>query len=291
MRGISYNTQDLADVGEGRPFITLKCFEKGGGFRLDGLKGFRSPVDASYLVRPGDLLIANTDLTREADVVGVPAIVPRELYGSDPVISMDVTLIRIETTKANTRFIAHVLATPRSRTFMKDNSAGSTVLHLKVGQVPRLQVPFPPLPEQVRIAEVLDTVDEEIRSTERLIVKLEWTRQSLLHDLIRFGIDVAGRIRNPSTSIDSFQESVLGRIPSIWSVMSIGDACSVVQDGTHLPPPRVTDGPLLLSVRNILGRELVLTDYDTHVPWSFYNVMHRGWTIEAGARPRRVCVM
>lgn len=99
VRGISYNTPDLADVGEGRPFITLKCFEKGGGFRLDGLKGFRSRADASYVVKPGDLLIANTDLTREASVVGVPAIVPQELYGSRPVISMDVSLVRVENTK------------------------------------------------------------------------------------------------------------------------------------------------------------------------------------------------
>lgn len=217
VRGMPYNTPDLANVGDGCPFITLKCFNKGGGFRLDGLKGIHSRAGKSYIVQPGDLLIANTDLTREASVVGVPAIVPQELAGSDPVISMDVSLVRVENAKADTGFIAHALAMPQSRTFMKDNSAGSTVLHLKVGQVPKLQVPFPPRHIQVRIAEILDAVDEAIRSSERLIAKLERAQQGLLSDLLTRGIDESGSLREPATLVNT----PLGRRPNSWVVLRV----------------------------------------------------------------------
>ena len=52
-----------------------------------------------------------------------------------------------------------------------------------------LNVTLPPLPEQRRIAEILDTVDEAIRKTEQLIAKLKQVKQGLLHDLLTRGID------------------------------------------------------------------------------------------------------
>ena len=54
------------------------------------------------------------------------------------------------------------------------------------------------LREQRRIAEILDTADEAIRSTERLIAKLEQGKQGLLHDLLTRGIDEIGHLRDPS---------------------------------------------------------------------------------------------
>jgi len=63
-------------------------------------------------------------------------------------------------------------------------SSGTTFLEISGRQFSQITVPVPPLAEQRRIAEILDTADEEIRSTERLIAKLEQGRQGLLHDLL-----------------------------------------------------------------------------------------------------------
>ena len=74
--------------------------------------------------------------------------------------------------------------------------------------------------EQQRIAEILDTVDEAIRSTERLIAKLEQTKLGLLHDLLTRGIDELS-LRDPSRDSAQFHVTVLGILPSAWEVTTL----------------------------------------------------------------------
>jgi type I restriction enzyme S subunit len=72
--------------------------------------------------------------------------------------------------------------------------------------------------EQCRIAEILDTVDEAIRTTERLIEKLKVIKAGLLHDLLTRGIDENGRLRDPIAHPEQFRDSKLSLIPKSWTV-------------------------------------------------------------------------
>ena len=86
-----------------------------------------------------------------------------------------------------------------------------------------LEIPLPPLPEQRRIAEILDTLDHAIRKTEQVIAKLQQMKQGLLHDLLTRGIDENGELRDPERHPEQFKDSVLGRIPRGWGVQRLGD--------------------------------------------------------------------
>lgn len=55
----------------------------------------------------------------------------------------------------------------------------------------------PPVDEQRRIAEILDTLDEAIRKTEQLLGKLSQVKQGLLVDLLTRGVDEDGELRRP----------------------------------------------------------------------------------------------
>lgn len=68
-------------------------------------------------------------------------------------------------------------------------------------------------------------------------------------------------------------------IPIGWKHTSLSDSCGLIRDGTHLPPTRVEDGPLLLSVQNMIGGWLRTTPSDTRVSWDFYQQMHRTWCV------------
>ncbi len=87
------------------------------------------------------------------------------------------------------------------------------------------RVPGLPLSEQRKIAEILDTADEAIRTTERLIAKLKQARQGLLQDLLTRGIDESGHTRDPLLRPDQFVDSGVGRIPSVWQIKSISQLC------------------------------------------------------------------
>jgi type I restriction enzyme S subunit len=77
-------------------------------------------------------------------------------------------------------------------------------------------IPLPQLPEQQKIAEILETVDNAIEKTDKIIEKYKRIKQGLMQDLLTKGIDENGNIRNEKTH--KFKDSPLGKIPEEWEV-------------------------------------------------------------------------
>lgn len=137
--------------------------------------------------------------------------------------------------------------------------------------------------EQRHIATILDTLDDAILRTEGIIAKLQHINQALHHDLLSRGVDEGGGLRpSPIDAPRLYADSPIGTLPLRWASLPLNDACSLIKDGTHLPPKRVDDGPLLLSVRNMQDGSFILTPEDTRVSWTFYRSMHRDWSILEG---------
>lgn len=113
-------------------------------------------------------------------------------------------------------------------------ATGSTVKGVRSDELLATELWIPPLPEQRRIAEVLDAADEAIRRSEALLAKLEQVKAGLLHDLLTRGLDEAGRLRDPEAHPEQFQDSVLGRIPRAWRLRSLREFASVL-GGKRLP--------------------------------------------------------
>ena len=101
--------------------------------------------------------------------------------------------------------------------------SGSAQPFIKPSSIGKCWLMLPPLPEQRRIAEILDTLDEAIRKTEQVIAKLQQMKQGLLHDLLTRGIDEHGELRDPERHPEQFKDSPLGRIPRGWEVVQAGE--------------------------------------------------------------------
>ena len=67
---------------------------------------------------------------------------------------------------------------------MTRRASGTTFLEISGREFQRIRVRLPPLQEQRRIAEILDTIDEAIQATERVIAKHEQVRARLAKDLL-----------------------------------------------------------------------------------------------------------
>lgn len=134
--------------------------------------------------------------------------------------------------------------------------------------------------EQSKIAEILDTLDAAIRGTEAVVAKLKAMKLGLLHDLLTRGIDANGDLRPPQPEAPHlYKQTPLGWLPKEWDAVPLATACSLIKDGTHLPPRRVDEGPFLLSVRNMVDGKFVLTNQDTRVSEDFFQLMHRSWEV------------
>ena len=107
---------------------------------------------------------------------------------------------------------------------LRSRSAGGGRAGLSKQLIEQVPVPLPPVCEQVKIAQVLSTVDRAIEQTEALIAKQERIKNGLMQDLLTRGIDEHGNLRVESTH--EFKDSPLGRIPKDWSARSFGQIFS-----------------------------------------------------------------
>jgi type I restriction enzyme S subunit len=101
-----------------------------------------------------------------------------------------------------------------------------------------LNLILPPLPEQRKIAEILETVDNAIEKTEKIIEKYKRIKQGLMQDLLTKGIDEKGNIRSEKTH--KFKDSPIGRIPEEWEVVRLGEVC-FLSYGKNLPKDKFKD--------------------------------------------------
>lgn len=174
VRGISYKSSELADSDKGVPMVNLRNVGKGGGFREDGLKYYTGEFKSTQVLNPGDLILANTDLSKAKDVLGSPFLVPASISGA--VLSLDLSKLVPDESVIDKRFLNYFLQSPEAREFMKTHGQGITVMHLRMTALPGLQVPVPPLDEQRSIVE---TLDNHLSRLDKALVECSNARSSL----------------------------------------------------------------------------------------------------------------
>jgi type I restriction enzyme S subunit len=88
VKGKSYSGDEITENPEDMPFISLKSFNRGGGYREDGLKYYSGRYKDDQVVRQNDVVVAITDMTQDRAVVGRAARIPN-LGARGAVISLD----------------------------------------------------------------------------------------------------------------------------------------------------------------------------------------------------------
>jgi len=92
--------------------------------------------------------------------------------------------------KTDERFVYYLANLPEFRAVTISLMEGSTGRQRVPSDVFKggLKIPLPPLPEQRRIADILSTVDEQIRQTDGIIERTKSLRGGLMQDLYSSGI-------------------------------------------------------------------------------------------------------
>jgi type I restriction enzyme S subunit len=222
-KGINYKSVDYCDEYTGHPFITIKCFVKGGGYAPTGIKFYDGFSITKDHLSTGDILFSVTDLTRAGDIVGSPLRVPEFGCDKPALASMDCMRVDPIVDQCDKGFLYHRLMLSDVRRQMVAYSAGSTVLHLDTKKVPSISVHVPvDVQIQGSIATILDTTDQAIEKTEALIKKYQQIKAGLMHDLFTRGIGADGKLRPPREQApELYQETPTGWIPKDWNISSL----------------------------------------------------------------------
>ena len=140
-RGKSYKSSELVE-SDGQPFINLKCIERFGGFRISGLKWFQGQHKDHHLAEPGDIVIAVTDMTRDAMIVAQAARIPKTV-GPNAIYSMDLVKL-IPRCEIEPEWFYGMLRFSGFSAVVREEATGATVLHLKPQHIEKWEAVLPP---------------------------------------------------------------------------------------------------------------------------------------------------
>lgn len=126
---------------------------------------------------------------------------------------VDVCVIRPSAAKVHPRWLMHCLNAPTTRHKIADYITGTTRQRISRGNLGKVTIPFPPLSEQKRIAEILDRAESLRRQRRAALALLDELTQSIFLDM--FG--------DPVTNPKRWDESkTLADVASIGSGITKG---------------------------------------------------------------------
>jgi type I restriction enzyme S subunit len=181
VKGKSSAGNELTEDEQCMPFVTLKSFNRGGGYRSDGLKFYKGDFKEEQLVRQGDLVMAVTDMTQDRVVVGQAARIPN-IGERGGVISLDV--MKLVPTQIEPTFLYLFLRFSGFANYIKEFANGANVLHLKPDLVGRQVVSLPPRSQQEKLCALVEPMlleGQSLVSASEMLIK---QRDALLPRLI-----------------------------------------------------------------------------------------------------------
>ena len=233
-KGESIQWQGEAYQESGIPFVRTVNVQDHGLDLAD--VAFVSPESHARMKR--SQLRANDLIISIAGTLGRSCIVPAACIPAN--MNQDVALVRIERSDVDLQYVLWALRSTLVGRQIDRVGRGAGRIHLNLQQVRSLSFPLPPLPEQRRIAALLDKADAIRRKRQQAI--------HLADDLLRSAfLDMFGDL---VTNTRAYATCRLGEIAAI---------VSGVAKGRKLDPARVVSVPYM-RVANVQDGHLLLDD-------------------------------
>ena len=136
LNGYSYKGNELQPSTTA--MVTIKNFVRGGGFKIEGFKEIvvSKKIKEYQYISLFDVLVAHTDLTQKAEVVGNPAIILSTGDYDKLVMSMDLTKVVPKDARITTPLLHSILSTRKFKEHALGYVNGTTVLHMNKKAVP-----------------------------------------------------------------------------------------------------------------------------------------------------------
>ena len=277
--GFAFKGEFIRDNPPGDVLVTPGNFAIGGGFQQERPKYYDGPVQAEYVLQPGDLILTMTDLSRCGDTLGYPAIVPKGGNGRYLHNQRIGRVVIRDEGEVDREFLYYRLRARDYRHEILAGATGTTVRHTAPERILRFTFALPPLDEQRSIAGVLSALDDKIELNRRMNEALEAMERALFKgwfvDFAPVRAKAAGRrpygMDDAAAALfpQAFEASELGEIPAGWGVACIGDSVRVVGGTTpRTDEPSFWDGgDICWATPKDLSRltDQVLLDTERHI--------------------------
>jgi type I restriction enzyme, S subunit len=204
-----------------------------------------------FTLRRGDTIITKDSET--ADDIGLSAYVAESLNGV--LCGYHLSVVR-PSERLVGRFAKRLFDTSYLKAVMEVSANGLTRVGLGQYAIDNLDIPLPPVDEQIHIADFLDRetdkIDALIAKQEQLIATLREDRTATITHAVTKGLDA-------ETAMSASHFHGLPTCPTGWIVTPLKHVC-VVRDCKHLTAEFVDDGYPLASIREVQSRYVDLVN-------------------------------
>ncbi len=160
--GFAFKGDGITSEDNGIVLVTPGNFAIGGGFKEGKCKFFNDEYPLEYVLSPDDLIVTMTDLSKEMDTLGYSALVPKSyrVY----LHNQRIGLVSIERGDLDKHYLYWFMRTHRYQRIIAGGASGTTVHHTSPGRICEVEVDFPDLMTQKRIASFLDNIENLIQN-------------------------------------------------------------------------------------------------------------------------------
>ena len=140
-RGLSYKGSGLSSSGV--PMHNLNSIYEGGGYKDDGIKYYNGDYQPRHVVKPGEVIVANTEQGHDRLLIGFAAIVPKR-FGEFGLFSHHIYQVRPKSSLGLTHeYICQLLNTQVMHDAVSGYATGTTVNMLPIDalRIPEIMVP------------------------------------------------------------------------------------------------------------------------------------------------------
>lgn len=193
----------------------------------------RDKIKDRQILRQGDIVICTS--SGSSEVVGKTALAEEDWEGSFGAFCAG---IRANPNKCDPSYLFYYLRSPAFRSWTQ-KSAGANIKNIRKSELDLFEIPLPSLPEQRRIAGILEKAHGIRRKREQALVMADELLKSAFME--KFGDPVAN--------------------PKGWPIVALGDGIEEVRYGTSMKCTDDSDGALpVLRIPNIAGGGVIWDD-------------------------------
>ncbi len=242
IHGYGFKGEYFSDKPTPNILLTPGNFRIGGGFKIGKTKYYDGPIDSRFVLDDGDLIITMTDLSKNGDTLGYPAIIPKSISSKIFLHNQRLGKVEILNEKnIDKKFLYYLLCTRNYQRTIVNGASGTTVKHTSPTKIKKYQCRIPSLPIQKRIAYILGTLDDKIELNRQMNRTLEAMSRAIFKSWFVDFDPVYAKMEGrdyplPAEVMDLFPdelvESELGLIPKGWEVGKVSDFGKVITGKT-----------------------------------------------------------
>ncbi len=219
----------------------------------------------SSATHPGDILVV------AQGNVGHIGYIPKTSKYDEFILSQNLMKITVNPKIADSLYVYYYLCSDKGQyeILKNKNQTGVPSISQPLSSLRAIQLLLPSLKKQQEISSILEKLDIQILNLKNEIRIIEKILQTLFKSkFINFDDQT------------KFENSEIGEIPKGWSVIKLKDALSLLKDGSHNPPKRVSSGVKFIAGASDVKHITINFSKCSYITQKDYEIMHKKWKVE-----------